>query len=127
MAGEDGPEYLDKIASSKTILVRPFDELAAIEVAAIELTDRRKGDKRGGATAAWQKLKIDRQIVAIAKTNKAHTIYADDGDVRKFAEKIGIKVVSSWELPIPASKTPLFDHLPEPEIKNPDAKPQRKK
>lgn len=114
LAGKEGPQYLEKIQASKTLLLRPFDERAAIELAAMELADRHKGGKKAGSDAPYQKVKFDRQIVAVAKVNGAHTIYSDDEDVRKFASKAGLKVVSTWELPIPPSKTPLFDDLPEP-------------
>jgi hypothetical protein len=52
---------------------------------------------------------LDRQIVATAKLHKVHTIYSDDGDVRDIAEDVGIKGIATWELPLPKSKTPLFD------------------
>lgn len=111
LAGKDGPEYLDKIENLKTFFVMPFDKKAAIELAAIELDHRSKGGKKTEPDVPYQKVKFDRQIVAIAKANGAHTIYTDDGDVRKFATRAGLKVISSWELDLPQSKTPLFDGL----------------
>jgi hypothetical protein len=91
-------------------LVKPFDEMAAIELAALELEDRKSGDKRGGVSAPWNKVKFDRQIVVIAKTNGAKRIYSDDEHVRAFAAKLGIETVSSWELQLPAAKqTDLFE------------------
>jgi len=48
-------------------LVRPFDEMAAIELAAREVEDRKSGDKRGGVSAPWNKVRFDRQIVVIAE------------------------------------------------------------
>jgi hypothetical protein len=45
--------------------------------------------------------------------------------VRKFATKAGLKVVSTWELAIPPSKTPLLDildDLPEPTTAPQDGK-----
>jgi predicted nucleic acid-binding protein len=117
LAGKEGPQYLEKIQDAKTLLLRSFDERAAIELAAMELGDRSKVGKKAGSDAPYQKVKFDRQIVAVAKVNGAHTIYSDDDDVRKFATKAGMKVVSTWELAIPPSKTPLFDaldDLPEP-------------
>jgi predicted nucleic acid-binding protein len=117
LAGKEGPLYLEKIQAAKTFLLRSFDERAAIELAAMELIDRGKGGKKGGSEAPYQKVKFDRQIVAVAKVNGAHTIYSDDDDVRKFAAKAGMKAVSTWELVVPPSKTPLFDELddlPEP-------------
>jgi predicted nucleic acid-binding protein len=104
LAGKDGPKYLDDISARKTFFVRPFDEMAAIELAAQESEARRSGDKRGGSIAPWQKVKIDRQIVVTAKVNGAKRIYADDRDIRILAPKLGIEVISSWELPLPAAK-----------------------
>jgi hypothetical protein len=88
----------------RTILVRPFDEMAAIELAAIEFAARGAGDKRGGASATWAKVKFDRQIVAIAKVNHARRIYSDDQDIVKFAQRAGLEVISTWQLPLPAAK-----------------------
>lgn len=113
LAGKDASAYLDKLSTMKTFIVQAFDQTSAVEVAALELGDRVRGDKRGGLDAPWQKVKVDRQIVATAKVYEARCIYADDPDIRKIAERIGMAVVSTWELPIPPSKTPLFDDLPE--------------
>jgi hypothetical protein len=83
LADREGPLYLEKIHGAKTLLVRPFDERAAIELAAMELTARGKGGKRAAT------------------------------DFGRFARSAGMKVVCTWDLPIPASKTPLFDRLDE--------------
>jgi hypothetical protein len=64
------------------------------------------------AETPWQKVKYDRQIVAISKVHKVHTIYSNDDHVRVIAENLGIKVVPCWELPLPPSDTPLFDGPP---------------
>jgi predicted nucleic acid-binding protein len=114
LAGADGPKYLDMLSAMRTILVKPFDEMAAIELAAMELADRAHGNKRGGVAAPWQKVKIDRQIVAVAKVNGASKIYSDDEDVRHFAQKAQIEVVASYELPLPAAKQTKID-FPESE------------
>jgi hypothetical protein len=96
-----------------SLLLKPFDERAAIELAAMELSARGKGAKKAGFESPYQKVKFDRQIVAVARVNGAHTIYSDDQDLGRFAKNAGMKVVCTWDLPIPASKTPLFDDLPE--------------
>ena len=62
------------------------------------------GSKRGSSVSPWAKLRFDRQIVAIARTNKATRIYSDDEDVMKFATRLGIEVVRTWELPLPSAK-----------------------
>jgi predicted nucleic acid-binding protein len=102
--GKDGPSYLEKLSGMKTILVRPFDQVAAIELAALEVEDRLKTGKRAGSASPWAKLRFDRQIVAIARTNGAKRIYSDDEDVMKFSTRIGIQVIPTWELPLPSAK-----------------------
>jgi predicted nucleic acid-binding protein len=110
LAGKDGPAYLDKLREMKTILIKPFDEMAAIELASIEYEARGKGDKRGGSAAPWTKVKFDRQIVAVAKVNGATKIYSDDDDVIKFGAKAGMEVISTWNLPLPLAKqTKMFE------------------
>jgi predicted nucleic acid-binding protein len=111
LCANDAAQYLSELHNQPGFYIRPFDEMAAVELAAMEQLSRRKGNKRVPASSStpWQKVKFDRQIVAIAKASGAHTIYSDDGGVRTFAEDRGIKVVSCWELPLPPSKTPLFD------------------
>ncbi len=104
LAGRDGPGYLEKLSGMKNILIKPFDQVAAIELAAVEVEDRLKEGKRAGSTSPWAKLRFDRQIVAIAKTNGATRIYSDDEDVMKFARRLGIEVIRTWELPLPSAK-----------------------
>ena len=123
LAGKEGPEYLDKIRGMKTFLVKPFDEMAAIELAAIEYESRSGGSKKGTSTAPWTKVKFDRQIVAIAKVNECKRLYSDDGDVINFGEKAGLEVISTWKLPLPLAKqTNMFE---DDKIKIADPNPKR--
>ena len=126
LAENDGQQYLSELTNLPGFYIRPFDQMAAIELVAMELLARGKGGKRFPASpnTPWQKVKFDRQIIAIAKVHQAHTIYSDDGDMRVIAENSGIKVIPCWELPLPPSRAPLFDSLP-PEPENPTAKPAR--
>jgi predicted nucleic acid-binding protein len=116
LAGKDASTYLDEISARRTLLIVPFDQKAAIELAALEIADRQKLGKRGGSTQAWQKVKLDRQIVATAKANNAKRFLTDDTGIRAFAERAGMKVTSTWELPLPPSNTPLLDGVNEPPI-----------
>jgi hypothetical protein len=111
LAGKDGPSYLSEVANRSNFYIHSFDQMAAVELAGMELLARSRGSKRSPASkdAPWQKVKIDRQIVAIARLHGAHTIYSDDNDIRNIAEDVGIKVISCWQLDLPASKTPLLD------------------
>ena len=114
LAENDAQQYLSELANQPGFYIRPFDLMAAIELAAMELLARGKGGKRlpTASSTPWQKVKFDRQIVAISKIHQAHTIYSDDSDVRAIAENVGIKVIPCWELPLPPSDAPLFDDLP---------------
>jgi predicted nucleic acid-binding protein len=112
LVGRDASAYLEKLSAMKNILVKPFDEVAAIELAAVEVEDRERGGKRVGSASPWAKLRFDRQIVAIAKTNGAKRIYSDDEDIMKFGTRLGIEVICTWQLPLPAAKqiSIAYDH-----------------
>jgi hypothetical protein len=49
-------------------VIRPFDEMAAIEGAEMLKRFLKDGDKRAGDIGTWAKVKVDQQIVAIAKS-----------------------------------------------------------
>jgi predicted nucleic acid-binding protein len=105
---------LPEIARSPHFQIGDFDFRAAIEAAAVLNRDlRRRGGKRQGLTKSWQQIKVDRQIVAIAKVNGAEAIYSTDHDLTKLAKASGIEVVHLVDLEIPAPKTPLFAALPD--------------
>jgi predicted nucleic acid-binding protein len=99
-AGEDGPAYVAKIKKYACFEIVPFDELAAVELAQDHHRDKQKGDKRAGITAPWQRIKIDRQILAIAKVVGVDAIYCDDGPLRKLAAADGLNVCGIAELPL---------------------------
>lgn len=111
VAAEDGPQYLSDLALLAHVRVEPFDQLAAIELAALELLARQSGKKRHPLPDGrpWQKVKVDRQIVALARRHQCKAIYSDDGDLRSLAEDQGIKAIATWELDLPPSQTPLID------------------
>jgi hypothetical protein len=44
LAGPDGPQYLSEIALQSHIYIQPFDQLAAVELAALELLAKKKGN-----------------------------------------------------------------------------------
>jgi hypothetical protein len=108
VAGDDGGEYLTVLTTTSVFQVAPFDEKAAIEAAAAQRLAFETGDKRSGLSGTWQCIKVDRQIVAIAKTTGAERIYSDDGDVINLAKQEGLEAVSVADLPLPPpTDTPL--------------------
>ncbi len=103
-------EYLDEINTSKSFSVGSFDQRAAIE-AAVALRRARAGGlgKKLGLTGSWQRIKVDRQIVAIAKVEGVQIVYTTDKDIQALAVDSGLEVVHVASLPLPPSKTPLLD------------------
>ena len=62
------------------------------------------GDKREGSTAPWAKVKFDRQIVAIARTEGATVVYADDDGIRRFGKRLGMEVIGLIETSPPTDQ-----------------------
>lgn len=94
-AGAAGPEWLARLRSKRAIQIVPFDEVAAIECAALA-RDR----AARGSSSPRAKAKFDEQIVAIASFHRAIEIYSDDDDIRRLAPK-GVEVIGIEELPLP--------------------------
>jgi len=103
----DIQRYLDEFANQAYFKVVPFGERAAIEVALRVKAAVNKGDKREGVPAAWDKVKYDRQIAAIAKVEGASVIYSTDRDIHAHGALWGITVKNISDLPIPAKQENL--------------------
>ena len=100
-ANEAGPDYLDILNTTRWFRIEPFDQRAAVELATIVREALKKGNLRAGTKATRAKLKFDRQIIAIARTQNQSTIYSDDDDIAQLAEPLGIEVVPVHTLPVP--------------------------
>lgn len=108
-SGKAGADYIQILSGSAKFRIAPFDTRAAIEVASMA----RSGNKKGGLSSTHAKIKYDRQIVAIAKTENVTVIYSDDKGLRTLAQAHSIKVYGLADLPIPPSdpQTSLLDHV----------------
>lgn len=93
-----------EINSSTAFDVKPFDARCAIDLAEAIRKAISDGDKKSGSKAGWNEVKFDRQIATIAKTNGAEIFYTDDGNQTNFAKMLGLKVIHSWELDLPAGQ-----------------------
>jgi hypothetical protein len=113
-AGSAGFAYVQILNKQFVFDVRPFDEIAAIQLA--EMTKRAiaLGDKREGSKEPYQKIKLDRQIVSICKVAGVSTLYASDNSLANFARKAGLSVIGVHELPLPAEPPQLALELPMP-------------
>jgi hypothetical protein len=99
---EAGPQYLQRIDKTSRFDIKPFDTMAAVEAAEMMRTFIAQGDKRGGATGEWQKVKVDQQIVAVASCCGASCLYASDIGVVKIAQSWKkVSCIPVWDLPLP--------------------------
>lgn len=102
-AADAGPALLARLRRSRRVEVASFDFVAAMECSLMERIARATGDKRApvGRGVAWQKVKIDRQIVAIARVRGADLIVSDDEDIQKIASALGIAFSLPEQLDLP--------------------------
>ncbi len=109
---------LERLHKSSRFKIAPFDERAAIELAIIHRDAVAAGDKKGGSSESWVKIKFDRQIIAVAKVNGADTIYSDDKNLSNFAKLAGLDVVRVWEMELPPQSDQIELTFPsdEPEL-----------
>lgn len=103
--GDVGNDWLSVLSGKRAIRVAPFDQMAAIECAALART--RKARK---PAATRRKAKFDEQIVAIAVTGKAEEILSDDKDIRALAPKgMSVRGIADLDLPPEAAQSDMFD------------------
>lgn len=107
---EAGPGYIQTIDKKTSFEIAPFDEKAAIEAAdIIRAFIKEFGHKKGPGEGDWQKVKVDQQIVAIARAEGVERLYTADRGLLNMALARKVRAVGLWDLDVPPSKTPLFD------------------
>ncbi|WP_158644581.1 PIN domain-containing protein [Paracoccus jeotgali] len=96
--------YLEALNEQAAFRIAPFDQKAAIE-AALAMSDaiKRGGHRVDAANpdATKTKIKFDRQIVAIAKSEGARAVYSDDADVHNYARYAGLDSFRTEDLDLP--------------------------
>lgn len=119
--GPANTDYLSIINRSRVFEVVPLDDKAAVELAFLNRDVFRTRDKKSKAQP-HQKVKVDRQILAICKVAGCDTLYTDDKSLIGLAKLCGIKTVRLCDLPIPDSarqhKLDLEPHEELPEIED---------
>ena len=112
--GEATAAWISSIERKKSVVLAPLDRRAAYECALIDRAAFGSGDKRSGRVDPWQKIKIDRQIIAIARVNQVTLIVSNDTGVVNTALNVGLQAKSISELPASdGSKQQKLD-LPPP-------------
>lgn len=96
-------DWLQTLERKRSVVIAPFDRRAAFECALLDRAAIGKGDKKGGRTEPWQKIKIDRQIVGVARANNSSTLITDDEGLRTTALAVGLSVQRLRDLDVPES------------------------
>jgi len=81
-----------------------FDQKAALEAALSIRSSLERGGLRIDASdpaVTRGKVKFDRQIVAIAKSENADVIYSDDADIIKYAKDTKMRTTQTASLDLP--------------------------
>lgn len=112
-SGKAGADYVQILDRSARFKIAPFDTRAAVEVASMAREASTKENKKGDSTETWAKIKYDRQIVAIAKTENVTTIYSDDRNLCALAKIHYIKTYGIADLIMPpgSTQTSLLDQI----------------
>lgn len=100
-SGKARNDILQALTKNPRFLIAPFDLRAALELSVMTDAALKTSDKRKGSAATWTKVKFDRQIVAIAKVERAECIYSEDEDVRSIGKREGISVLGVEDIVIP--------------------------
>lgn len=96
-----GVDFLNRLDRKTFLIMADFNRAAAFELAQIDRAARNMGDKKDETNAPWQKIKVDRQIVAIGKSLGAALVISGDGSVRNNALRIGMAGMTIQELELP--------------------------
>jgi predicted nucleic acid-binding protein len=119
--GPDAQQYINVVGRSRVFEVGNFDARGAAELALLNRGAFFQQDKKNKAEP-YQKVKVDRQIIAICKVYGVTEIYTDDSGLANRARMCGITPLSIADVPIPDAarqrRLELEPHtpLPEPEV-----------
>lgn len=112
-----GIEFLNRLDKKTFLVMADFNRAAAFELSRIDRAALNVGDKKDETDAPWQKIKVDRQIIAIGKSLGATLVISDDSSVRNNALRVGMQGMTIQELELPeAAKQQKLALVP---IKNP--------
>lgn len=122
--GPTSADYIRIVNRKAVFEVRSFDEVAAVELAFLNRDVFASLDTKNGLEP-WQKMKFDRQIIAIAKVAGCEKIMTEDTGLANRARLCDIEPISIADLPIPDSakqgELKLEDHEEIPTVDDNDA------
>jgi predicted nucleic acid-binding protein len=118
--GPDAQQYINIVGRSRVFEIGNFDARCAAELALLNRDTFKHHDDKNDAQP-YQKLKVDRQIIAICKVYGVTEIYTDDKGLANRARMCGITPIAIADIPIPDSvrqgELELEPHevIPEPD------------
>lgn len=119
--GPTSADYIRVVNRKAVFEVRAFDEIAAMELAFLNRDIYASQDRKNGIEP-WQKMKVDRQIIAIAKIAGCEKILTEDGGLGNRARLCDIEPLKLVDLPVPDSarqgELHLEDHEEIPAAEN---------
>ncbi len=121
--GPTSADYIRVVNRKAVFEVRSFDEVAAIELAFLNRDIFGSLDQKNGLEP-WQKMKVDRQIIAIAKVAKCEKILTEDDGLGNRARLCDIEPLKLIDIAIPdASRQRSFQLDEHEEIPAADNEP----
>lgn len=108
-------EQFDRAQASSAFSMLPYDVRCAHESAEMELVASISGRRKGKDARPRQAVKVDRQIIAIAKVNRATLVLTHDEDVIAEAARHGVKACRISDLQIPDNLKQHRLELPAPD------------
>jgi hypothetical protein len=102
-------KHLQILQARSCFAIKPFGERAAIEIAIRTRAALSAKDKKEGIDAPWQKVKYDRQIIAISKVEGASVLYSLDEHIHAHAKLWKLPVESVADIAPPAVQEQLFN------------------
>ncbi len=110
MIGPDAQQYINTIAKSRVFELAAFDGKCASELALLNRGIFSTLDKKN-KLEPYQKVKFDRQIVAICCANGVTERYTDDDRLANRARMCGITPIGIADIPIPESARQIVMQL----------------
>lgn len=104
---EAGQEWVRIMKKAKIFKISAFDEIAAAEAAIMVGSAKKCPSIIPQTDGTWAKIKYDKQIVAIAVSQGAKTLYTDDRNQGNFARRHGLQVINVGDCPLPPSVAQL--------------------
>jgi predicted nucleic acid-binding protein len=117
--GPTAQQYINTVSRSRVFEVASFDARCAAELALLNRDTFQLHDAKA-KLEPYQKIKVDRQIIAICKVYGVSEIYTDDEGLAKRARLCGIVPIGIADIPIPEEERQIRMDL-EPHKDLPDA------